>query len=112
MKRKKARTLFDEQFRQEKIIVKDPLELLGSKVNWDQFRPILDKAFPLTDPSKGGRPPFDRLLMFKILVLAEYYGLSDDQIEFQILDRLSFQRFIGQGLHDIVPDAKTIWLYR
>jgi IS5 family transposase len=112
MKRKKARTLFDEQFRQEKIIVKDPLELLSSKVNWEQFRPILDKAFPVTDPSKGGRPPFDRLMMFKILVLAEYYGLSDDQIEFQILDRLSFQRFIGQGLQDIVPDAKTIWLYR
>ncbi|MCZ2278393.1 MAG: transposase, partial [Bacteroidia bacterium] len=36
--------------------------------------------------------------MFKLLVLAEYYGLSDDQIEFQLLDRLSFQRFIGQGL--------------
>lgn len=51
-------------------------------------------------------------MMFKLLVLAEYYGLSDDQIEFQLLDRLSFQRFIGQGLQDIVPDAKTIWLYR
>lgn len=112
MKRKKARTLFDEQFRREKIIVKDPLELLNTKVNWEQFRPILDKAFTVTEPSKGGRPPFDRLMMFKILVLAEYYGLSDDQIEFQILDRLSFQRFIGQGLQDIVPDAKTIWLYR
>ena len=76
MKRKKARTLFDEQFRQEKIIVKDPLELLSSKVNWEQFRPILDKAFTVTEPSKGGRPPFDRLMMFKILVLGEYYGLS------------------------------------
>jgi IS5 family transposase len=51
-------------------------------------------------------------MMFKILILQEYYGLSDDQIEFQLLDRLSFQKFIGQGLHDVVPDAKTIWLYR
>jgi IS5 family transposase len=50
--------------------------------------------------------------MFKVLVLQEYYGLSDDQIEYHLLDRLSFQRFIGQGLQDRVPDAKTIWLFR
>lgn len=50
--------------------------------------------------------------MFKVLVLQEYYGLSDDQMEYQLLDRLSFQRFIGQGLYDRVPDAKTIWLFR
>lgn len=112
MKSKKSRSLFDEQFRQEKIATKDPLEVLSTKVNWEQFRPVLAKAFDWVDYSKGGRPPFDRLLMFKILVLQELYGLSDDQMEYQLLDRLSFQRFIGQGLHDIVPDAKTIWLYR
>ncbi|MCC6384950.1 MAG: hypothetical protein LC117_09660 [Bacteroidia bacterium] len=59
MKRKKVQTLFDEQFPQEKIIVKDPLELLSSKVNWEQFRPILDTVFPVIDHSKGGRPSFD-----------------------------------------------------
>ncbi|MBK8874519.1 MAG: transposase [Bacteroidetes bacterium] len=51
-------------------------------------------------------------MMFKILILQELYGLSDDQIEFQLLDRLSFQKFIGQGLNNRVPDAKTIWLFR
>ena len=111
MKSKKSRGFFDEEFRQEKIAVKDPLVLLNTKVNWEQFRSPLEKAFQI-DYSQGGRPPFDRLMMFKILVLQEYYGLSDDQMEFQLLDRLSFQRFIGQGLHDVVPDAKTIWLYR
>jgi len=50
--------------------------------------------------------------MFKVLVLQECNGLSDDQIGFQLLEPLSFQRFIGQGLQEIVPDAKTIWLYR
>jgi IS5 family transposase len=112
MKTKKTRSFFDEEFRREKISTKDPLEILSTKVNWEQFRATLEKAFEWVDYSKGGRPPFDRLLMFKILVLQELYGLSDDQMEFQLLDRLSFQRFIGQGLHDIVPDAKTIWLYR
>jgi IS5 family transposase len=112
MQKKKQRGFFDEEFRHEKIIEKDPLSILNSKVNWEQFRITLEKAFSHIDYSQGGRPPFDRLMMFKVLVLQEYYGLSDDQMEFQLLDRLSFQKFIGQGLQDIVPDAKTIWLYR
>ena len=50
--------------------------------------------------------------MFKILVLQRFFNLSDDQTEFQIMDRISFQRFIGISLGDRVPDAKTIWLFR
>lgn len=50
--------------------------------------------------------------MFKVLVLQALYNLSDDQAEFQIQDRLSFMRFVGLGLADKVPDAKTIWLFR
>src|SRR4051812_32450374 len=49
---------------------------------------------------------------FKALVLQALYNLSDDQIEYQIRDRLSFMRFLGLGLEDRVPDAKTVWLYR
>ncbi len=50
--------------------------------------------------------------MFKILVLQALYNLSDDQAEFVIQDRLSFLRFLGLGLSEKVPDAKTIWLFR
>lgn len=50
--------------------------------------------------------------MFKTLVLSALYNLSDDQIEYQIGDKLSFMRFLGLGLLDGVPDAKTVWLYR
>ena len=46
------------------------------------------------------------------MVLQALYGLSDDQAQFQIQDRLSFMRFLGLGLGDRVPDAKTIWLFR
>ena len=112
MQKARAKGLFDEEFRQNKIATKDPLVILSTKINWEQFRKPLVESFPETDKSKGGRPAYDRLLMFKILILQEYFGLSDDQIEFQLLDRLSFQKFIGQGLQDDVPDAKTIWLYR
>lgn len=107
-----SKGLFDEEFRMEKIDKLDPLKALSERINWEQFEPTLHKAFAHVDYSQGGRPPFNRLLMFKVLVLQEYYGLSDDQMEYQLLDRMSFQRFIGQGLHDRVPDAKTIWLFR
>ena len=90
----------------------DPLEKLNSVVSWGVFLKPLAKALKRSDGAKGGRPPFDPVLMFKILMLQALYGLSDDQAEFQIQDRLSFMRFLGLGLDDKVPDAKTIWLFR
>ncbi|MFQ5483212.1 MAG: IS5 family transposase [Nitrospinaceae bacterium] len=90
----------------------DPLEKLDAVVPWAVFRKPLAKALKRSDGVKGGRPPYDPVLMFKILVLQALYNLSDDQAEFVINDRLSFMRFLGLGLGDKVPDAKTIWLFR
>jgi IS5 family transposase len=91
----------------------DPLERLAAVVDFEIFRPVLDAALVRSDRSRGGRPPYDAVLMlFRILVLQALYSLSDEQAEFQLRDRLSFMRFAGLGLHQAVPDAKTIWLYR
>lgn len=90
----------------------DPLEKLNSVVPWEVFRKPLSKVLKRSDGAKGGRPPYDAVMMFKILVLQALYSLSDDQAEFQVQDRLSFMRFLGLGLGDTVPDAKTIWLFR
>lgn len=90
----------------------DPLEKLNAVVPWEVFRKPLGKALKRSDGAKGGRPPYDPVMMFKIMVLQALYGLSDDQAEFQIQDRLSFMRFLGLGFADRVPDAKTIWLLR
>lgn len=92
--------------------VGDPLEKLNAVVPWEVFRKPLAKALKRSDGAKGGRPPYDPVLMFKVLVLQALYNLSDDQAEFMIQDRLSFMRFLGLGLSDRVPDAKTIWLFR
>lgn len=110
----KARGLFDEQVRLEKLSKKqDPLERLSSHIDFDFFRKPLQQFFDKeADRSKGGRPAYDYVLMFKILILQRYYNLSDDTIEYAILDRLSFMRFLGLGINDPVPDAKTIWLFR
>ncbi|QCO00317.1 transposase (plasmid) [Azospirillum argentinense] len=90
----------------------DPLERLSSVMDFEVFRPTLDAALGRKDRSKGGRPPLDAVMMFKILVLQALYGLSDEQAEYQVRDRLSFMRFLGLGLGDRVPDRTTIWLFR
>jgi IS5 family transposase len=90
----------------------DPLEKLNAIITWDVFNKPLAKALKRSDGAKGGRPAYAPVLMFKILVLQALYSLSDDQAEFVIADRLSFMRFLGLGLGDRVPDAKTIWLFR
>ena len=92
----KARGLFDEQFRLEKLSKKqDPLERLANHIDFEFFRKPLEKALGKTDYSKGGRPAYDYVLLFKILILQRYYNVSDDAIEYAILDRLSFMRFLG-----------------
>jgi IS5 family transposase len=110
----RARGLFDEQERLERLSRKqDPLERLSAHIDFEYFRkPLegyLDKDI---DRTKGGRPAYDYVLMFKILILQRYYNVSDDAIEYAILDRLSFMRFLGLSINDPVPDAKTIWLFR
>jgi len=90
----------------------DPLEKLNALVPWEVFAKPLAKALKRSDGAKGGRPPYDPVMMFRIMVLQALYNLSDDQAEFQIQDRLSFMRFLGLGLGDRVPDSKTIWLFR
>jgi IS5 family transposase len=81
-------------------------------VDFDLFRADLEQAVPRSDRAKGGRPPFDHVLMFKTLILQASYNLSDERTEYLIRDRLSFMRFLGLGLADTVPDANTIWTFR
>jgi transposase, IS5 family len=104
---------FDFSERQKKLLAtRDFLEQINRVVGWEAFRPVLDAALKRSAREKGGRPPHDAVLMFRILVLQALYNLSDEQTEYQILDRLSFMKFLGLELHDVVPDARTIWLFR
>jgi len=113
MKNINHRGFFDEEFRLEKLSKqKDPLVKLSQIIDWELFRTILESIFKKEAKGKGGRPPYDYVMMFKTLILQRYYNLSDDQIEYQILDRLSFMRFLSLKLSDKVPDSKTVWHFR
>jgi transposase, IS5 family len=107
------RGLFDVDGRLQELSAKgDVLERLADLVDFEMFRPALEQAVPRSDGSKGGRPAFDHVLMFKILLLQTMHTLSDERCEYLIKDRLSFMRFLGLALADTVPDANTIWTFR
>ena len=104
---------FDVDERLKELSAKgDDLERLNAIVDFELFRPDLERAVPRSDGSRGGRPPFDHVFMFKILILQASHSLSDERTEYLIKDRLSFMRFLGLALADTVPDANTIWTFR
>ena len=87
---------------------------LRDVIPWESFRPLLEEltGYATRDWSTGGQPPFDPVLMFKVLVLQKFHGLSDDATEEQIFDRTSFKNFLGLRIGDLIPDAKTLWVFK
>ena len=98
---KQDRGIFDEEFRLGEISKhRDTLGKQNGYINWEDFRNPFEELFKNENSEKGGRPRFDVILMFKILVLQQMNDFTDDKMEFMIKDRLSFQRFLGLGLQD------------
>ena len=93
----------------------DPLVKVNAAVPWEAFRSRLERVWRKPADkrkSNAGCKPWDAIVMFKAIILCALYNLSDDQVEYQMRDRLSFVRFLALTLEDKVPDAKTVWLYR
>jgi transposase len=112
-KRHKDYGFWDQDLRLSKISkLGDPLERLNEGINFDIFRGILEEKLSALPKGTGGRPPYDYVLMFKILLLPRFYNLSDDQAEYQIKDRLSFMRFLDLTISDDIPDSRTVWHFR
>ena len=104
---------FDLAERHDKLTqMRDPLVVLKKEIDWEAFRADLAKVHEKNRKSAAGAKPWDVVRMFKVLILQQTYNLSDEQIEYQIRDRLSFMRFLGLRMEDKVPDAKTVWLFR
>ena len=105
--------LFDWQERLQNLDKNgDPLLMLNKLVPWESFRSTIEKIRIKKRKNNSGRKSYDDVLMFKILILQSLYNLSDDSTEYQIMDRISFMRFLGLGVGDRIPDAKTIWHFR
>ena len=107
---------FDADKRLEALSARgDPLEAIDRLVPWESFRAEIEAVVLTPDElkkSSAGRKPFDAILMFRMLVLQALNNLSDEQVEYQVRDRLSFSRFLGLAIEDSIPDATTLWLFR
>lgn len=113
-KKQSPRGFFDEQEALEKLSkLKDPLEKLNKHIDFEVFRATLETIYTKQKTkSNAGAKPFDFVLMFKILILQRLYHLSDEQMEYQLVDRLSFKRFTGLEFSHRVPDCNTIWNFK
>src|SRR3954468_20338544 len=89
----------------------DPLEAIDHLVPWESFRAEIEAVVLTPDElkkSSAGRKPFDTILKFRMLVLQALNNLSDEQVEYQVRDRLSFSSFLGLAIEDSIPDATTL----
>src|SRR5438445_13104586 len=92
-----------------------PLEGIDRLVPWESFRADIEAVVLTPDAirkNSAGRKPVDAIVMFRMLVLQALHNLSDEQVEYQVRDRLSFTRFLRLGIEDRIPDGTTLWLFR
>ena len=87
----------------------DKLVEIGNWLNWEEFRPRLEMLFD-NKTERGGRPNIDVIVMLKSLYIQQLYNLSDDQLERELADRISFRMFLGTT--ETGPDSTTIWKFR
>jgi len=90
----------------------DPLQVLDRAIDFKALAQAVDARLALGKGKQGGRPPWPTELMIRLLVLQQLYNLSDEALEYQLLDRISFLRFAGLENSGRVPDAKTVWVWR
>jgi len=106
-------SLFADQEREAKLNkLGDALRVLEEHVDFAELAAAVDHAAPRPGRERGGRPPFPTELMVRVLLVQQMFNLSDEQMEFQLLDRLSFQRFVGLRDSSQIPDRTTIWTFK
>jgi len=106
-------SLFAAQERETKLTkLGNALQVLDRHVDFAALAAEVDRAAPRPDRSRGGRPPFPTEVMVRVLFIQQLFNLSDEQIKFQLLDRLSFQRFARLLDTSQIPDRTTIWTFK
>jgi IS5 family transposase len=107
------RGFWDEEKRIEKLRRKKPaLTTLSETIPWESFRTLLEQGYIDERKSNAGRKRIDLLILFKMVVLQQLFNLSDEELEFQVNDRRSFEEFIGLGVMNSIPDATTVAFFR
>ena len=104
--------LFADASRKRKLDTNgDPLQVIAQHIDFAHLAALVEAFIERSDGRKGGRPPYPTEVMVRILVLKRLYNLSDEQMEYQLLDRMSYQRFCLLQNSMNVPDRNTIWRF-
>ena len=107
------RTLIDfsimQEYNENVLTRGDKLSAISKLVKWNAFLPIGASLYK-NNTERGGKPNIDIIIMIKLLILQQLYGLSDPQLELQVADRISFRVFLGTT--EVIPDYTTVWLFR
>ena len=111
MKQKLSSPSFADLFLGQRKVKQTFFSQINTVIDWAPIRAIIEVAYTKGYKSTG-RPSYDGLVLFKIELLRTWYGLSDGEVEDQVNDRLSFSRFAGLGMEDIVPDSTTVCRFR
>lgn len=90
----------------------DPLQVVAEHIDFGGLAGLIDEMFPRGGGSKGGGPPYPSEVMVRVLILKRLYNLSDEQVEYQLLDRMSFRRFCLLGRSAAIPDRNTVWQFQ
>ena len=104
--------LFADELHRKKIdTLGDPLAEIESYIDFAALAAEVDRIAPRPVSPQGGRPPYPTETMVRILVLKRLYNLSDEQMEYQLLDRMSYKRFCGLANATNIPDRTTVWTF-
>lgn len=96
----------DEQQRVATLREKKPvLKRLSESIPWELFHSLHDRGYTQGRKINAGRKRIDLLIIFKMLVLLQVFNLSDEEIEFLVNDRRSFEEFVGLGVVNAIQDA-------
>jgi len=112
MKRQNQPTLADTMidFRARKI-KKTFFNQINTLIDWKPIKALIDKDYK-KGKSAVGKPSYDGLLLFKMLLLQTWYGLSDYEIEDRLNDSISFSYFCGMSIDQVAPDHSTLSRFR
>ena len=101
----------DQHHKQALDKLGDPLAEIEGCIDFAALAAEVDRVAPRPVSPQGGRPPFPTETMVRILVLKRLYNLSDEQMEYQMLDRMSYKRFCGLSQATNIPDRTTVWVF-
>lgn len=111
MKQRPSSPSFADVFLGQRKVRQTFFSQIDQIIDWNPIRGIIEIAYTKGNKSTG-RPSYDSLVLFKTELLRTWYGLSDDEVEELVNDRLSFSRFVGLGLEDRAPDSTTVCRFR